>query len=114
MAKKKTKTKSDDLPFEESLERLETIVRQLESGEMGLNDALQQYEDGIRYLKQCHQALRLAETKIEMLTRIDRDGNSDSVPFDDETEESLEQKKSRRSDRRSGPADPNSDSRELF
>ncbi len=115
VAKKQAKPKNDAMSFEESLEQLEIIVRELESGEMGLNDALTQYEQGVRYLKHCHQALRSAETKIEMLTRIDPDGNAESTPFEDaDPDESLGQKQTRRGERRSVRPSPPSESGELF
>lgn len=112
MAKKK-KAKSEnenELAFEDALARLEAIVRQLESPDVGLNEAMKQYEDGVKYLRACHKTLAAAETQIEMLTRIDADGNAKSRPFDEATEEdeSLEDKQDRRADRRSAKG------RELF
>ena len=94
-----------DLSFEESLERLEHVVRQLEDGQLGLSEALSQYEEGVRHLNRCHQALAQAERKIELLTAIDEDGNSRTEPFDDEgaTGTKSSSKGARRSARSAGP-----------
>ena len=76
MAKKKvSKRKSKSVPqiqsFEESLAELEKIVSQLESGKLGLSDALSQYEAGDGYLKACHGQLAQAERRIELLCGVD-------------------------------------------
>ncbi len=110
MAKKKTADNSVDEPqptFEESLERLEQIVRQLEQGRLGLSESLEVYGEGIKHLKQCYQTLESAERRIELLAGVDAQGNPLTQPFDD-TELSLGEKAEARSDRRSRPADPKS------
>lgn len=85
MAKKKAKPKSEtpDEPFEESLAQLETIVADLEGGELGLADALSRYEEGVGRLKHCHAQLASAERRIELLSGVDADGNPVTTPFDD-------------------------------
>lgn len=85
MAKKKVKTKTEapEAPFEESLAELETIVADLEGGELGLADALGRYEEGVRRLKQCHGQLESAERRIELLSGVDSEGNPVTTPFDD-------------------------------
>jgi exodeoxyribonuclease VII small subunit len=64
-----------DVSFEESLGSLETIVAKLESGELGLGDALEAYEQGIGQLKACHRLLEAAERRIEILSGVDAEGN---------------------------------------
>jgi exodeoxyribonuclease VII small subunit len=86
--------------FEQSLEKLERIVHELEDGQLGLSDSLARYEEGIKYLNLCYQELEKAERKIEILTGIDADGNPVTQPFDDR-ETTLEEKAARRSQRRS-------------
>lgn len=86
--------------FEASLAELETVVRALEDGQVGLDEALARYEQGIRLLKSCRQALQVAERKILLLTGIDADGNPVTEPFE-ESATSLEEKKETRSRRRS-------------
>jgi|GEM_PF-1107678 len=61
--------------FEESLAELEKIARDLEDGELGLEDALLRYEMGVKLLRQCHDLLGKAERRIELLAGVDADGN---------------------------------------
>ena len=70
------------MSFEESLRAIEESVRKLESGELGLAEALEEYEKGIRYLKQCHGLLERAEQKIELLTGVDAEGRPTTRRFD--------------------------------
>ncbi len=58
-----TKKKS----FEESLKELETIVTKLESGEMALEQSLEQFEIGTKLYKDCKGQLLVAEKKIVLL-----------------------------------------------
>ncbi len=85
--------------FEASYERLESIVRQLEEGNLGLSEALKLYEEGVKRLKSCHGALEKAERKIELLTGLDANGNPITEPLEDESM-SLEEKRAARSERR--------------
>ncbi|ARB92214.1 exodeoxyribonuclease VII small subunit [Legionella longbeachae] len=54
--------------FEQSITELEEIVRQLEKGELTLEDSLKQFEKGISLARHCQNALLKAEQKIELLT----------------------------------------------
>ena len=54
--------------FEQSFTELETIVSQLEKGELSLEDALKQFEKGIQLAQKCQTLLNEAEQKIELLT----------------------------------------------
>lgn len=101
MAKKKVKVKKSDASFEDSLSELETIVSQLEAGELGLGESLEQYEQGVSHLKTCQQLLEKAERKIELLSGVDADGNPVTRPFDESETETLDQKATARSKRRS-------------
>jgi len=103
VAKKKTAERpSEDSPltFEQSLEQLEQIVRQLEQGRLGLSESLEVYGQGIQHLKQCYQTLESAERKIELLAGIDAQGNPITQPVDD-AELSLDEKAEARNERRS-------------
>lgn len=91
--------------FEAALERLERVVRELEDGELGLDQSLERYEEGVKYLKFCHQRLKDAEQKIELLTGLDAEGNPVTVPFDDPAS-TLEEKQQARAKRRSRPTKP--------
>ncbi|HJN12900.1 MAG TPA: exodeoxyribonuclease VII small subunit [Pirellulaceae bacterium] len=101
MATKRTKRDDKESPsFEAALERLEQIVHDLEDGELGLDQSLQRYEEGVKHLKFCHQKLKDTEQKIELLTGLDAEGNPTTVPFDDPAS-SLEEKQQGRAKRRS-------------
>lgn len=62
-------TKSKEPNFEEALEHLETIVENLEGGEMGLDQALKLYEEGISTAQACMKRLEEAKKRIQILTR---------------------------------------------
>ena len=82
MAVKKQKTSSsDDVPFEEGLKKLETIVEQMEGDEMPLEDLLKHYEEGIRLAKGCQKKLQAAELKIKKL-QPNADGEDELVDDD--------------------------------
>lgn len=55
--------------LEQSLTDLETLVEKLEEGEMPLNQALREFERGIKLTRQCQSALKDAEQKIEILLK---------------------------------------------
>ena len=69
--------------FESALVRLESLVRELEDGRIGLAEALARYEEGVGLLKQCFGQLETAERRIELLTGVDAAGNPVVQPFDD-------------------------------
>jgi len=53
--------------LEKSLESLEKIVDELESGDLPLEQAMQKFEEGIKLTRSCQAALREAEQKVEIL-----------------------------------------------
>ena len=57
----------DSLTFEESLAELDRIVRELEDGKLGLEDALCRYETGVGLLKRCYTQLQQVEQRILQL-----------------------------------------------
>jgi exodeoxyribonuclease VII small subunit len=102
VAKKKPIDEDSDAPsFEDSLGELESIVGELESGKLGLSDALARYELGVKHLKSCHQLLERVERKIELLSGMDAEGNPITEPFDESEHASLEDKAAARGRRRS-------------
>jgi exodeoxyribonuclease VII small subunit len=101
MAKKKTTSRDECAnTFEESLAELEKIVSELESGKLGLSEALARYEQGVSHLKSCQQMLERAERKIELLSGVDADGNPITQPFNEGESETLEEKAAARGGRR--------------
>ena len=102
MTKEDSPQNSREAPnFEQALTTLETIVHDLEDGELGLTDALGRYEEGVKLLKQCYGLLERAERRIELLSGVDADGNPITQPFDDESSLSLDEKAQSRAKRRS-------------
>ncbi len=93
---------SSPLSFEQALAKLQALVHSLEEGDIGLNEALASYEDGVKLLRHCHQLLESAERRIELLSGIDAEGKPIVTPLDD-TALSLEEKSQRRDRRRSAP-----------
>jgi len=73
--------------FEESLEQLQKIVRQIESGSLSLEDSLKNFEEGVRHIRTCQQYLTTAEKRVEVLTQITPDGQVQLKPFRDASEE---------------------------
>jgi exodeoxyribonuclease VII small subunit len=57
----------DKLSFEEALEQLETLVRNLESGRIKLDDAVEAYEKAVALKKFCEDKLKAAQLKIEKI-----------------------------------------------
>lgn len=55
--------------FEASLEALEQIVQQLESGDLPLEKSLELFEQGVRLSRECQERLSQAERRIEVLLR---------------------------------------------
>ncbi len=55
--------------FESGLQELEQIVKEMESGELPLERALELFEKGMKLSETCRKQLEEAETRIEMLVR---------------------------------------------
>ncbi len=66
--------------FEESLQRLEKIVANLEQGELSLAESIQLFEEGMRLSMACKLELDEAEGKIQVLVK-QRDGSHKAEPF---------------------------------
>lgn len=67
--------------FEKSLQSLEKIVSHMESGELGLEESLAQFENGIKLARTCQDTLANAELRVEQL--IEKNGLQQTVPFED-------------------------------
>ncbi len=82
---RKSKSKAaDKVSFEKSLERLEKIVADMESGELDLDTMIKQFEEGQKLIKLCQTRLVEVERKVEQLVK-DADGNVGTLPFAEET-----------------------------
>lgn len=60
--------------FEQSIQKLEILVKNLESGNLPLEEALSSFQEGIGLVKQCQALLVQAEQKIEVLTKANSEG----------------------------------------
>ncbi len=60
MAKKK-------LSFEEALTQLEGLAQQIERGEIGLEESITKYEEGMALVKQCRDILNKAELRVQKI-----------------------------------------------
>ena len=69
-----------NLSFEEALQELETVVRQLETGKVKLDDAVKAYEKGIMLKNLCEEKLKNAKSKIDVLVI---DNNSTPTKMED-------------------------------
>lgn len=60
-----------DLSFEEALKELEALVKELENGEIDLNQAVEKYQSGMKLSKHCHTLLKDAEETIVKMMKED-------------------------------------------
>lgn len=58
-----------ELSFEEKLKQLETVVQELETGKLNLEESVKKFELGIKLSKECNQMLQDAEKKINILIK---------------------------------------------
>lgn len=70
--------------FEDSLAELETIVQEMERGELSLEVALEKFERGIQLSRQGQQTLNQAEQKIQIL--LNEQGAQTLKPFQEDGE----------------------------
>jgi exodeoxyribonuclease VII small subunit len=66
--------------FEESLKKLESLVDQLEKGDLSLEESLKLFEQGVGLSAACKKELDAAEGKVQMLIKR-RDGSLKTEPF---------------------------------
>ncbi len=70
-----------NLSFEEALAQLENIVRELESGRIKLDDAVNAYEKAMALKKLCSDKLAAATLKVEKI-ELNKDGSLSTTPLD--------------------------------
>ncbi len=75
--------KQESLTFEQSLTRLDEIVRHMEKGDVPLEEALSLFEEGTKLVGVCNQLLDEAELKVVRLTK-GADGTPQETEFTDE------------------------------
>lgn len=64
-------TEKKEASFEENLEKLENIVKKLESGEVPLDDAIKEFTEAMNLAKTCDEKLKNAEEAITKLVNSD-------------------------------------------
>lgn len=67
--------------FESALTRLEEITRELENGELSLDNSLKKFDEGIKLAEFCNQKLTEAKAKVEILLR--KEGKLQPEPFEE-------------------------------
>jgi exodeoxyribonuclease VII small subunit len=76
--------------FDELLDRLQKVVSRLETGNLGLEDSLAAYEEGVGLARTAHAVLDSAEKRVELLVRSGAGGPLTEpmagAPLDDEAE----------------------------
>lgn len=75
--------KNNTKDFESSLEKLEEIVAELESGDLPLEKSIKAFEEGIKLTRHCQNLLSKAELKIQKLVETS-DGSIDLEAFDED------------------------------
>ncbi len=68
--------------LEKSLTELEDIVQLLEEGEIPLEQALKQFEKGVKLSRECQTALRAAEQRVQVLLDGELDDLDESADED--------------------------------
>jgi exodeoxyribonuclease VII small subunit len=106
---------AEEPSFEEALERLETIVEDLESGSLTLEESISRYEEGMRLSRRLTQTLDEAEKRIERLVESEG-GKPATQPMDLEADSpdagaAAAEPEARPASERSAPARPATETR---
>lgn len=73
--------------FEEALEKLEQITKELEEGELSLEESLKYFDEGVKLAELCNGKLNDAQKKVEILLK--KSDKLEPAPFDDLEDENL-------------------------
>lgn len=73
----------DNLSFEDALQQLEAIVRDLEGGRIKLDDAVEAYEKAAVLKKLCEARLKAAQLKIEQIEKPQGSAELELKPFNE-------------------------------
>lgn len=66
--------------FEEQIQELESIIKELEAGKLNLDESVEKFEEGMKISKECSKMLESAERKITIL--LNKDGNVEEEDFE--------------------------------
>jgi exodeoxyribonuclease VII small subunit len=72
-----------ELRFEDALDRLETLVEEMESGDLALEETIARFEEGQKLLRTCGQLLDRAEQRVKTILKR-ADGALATEPWDEE------------------------------
>lgn len=75
-------TTKKDVSFEESMDELEKIVQKLEAGDVPLEEAIQLFQDGMKWSKLCHDKLQKVEKQMDEILK--EDGTLESFSIQEE------------------------------
>ncbi len=72
----------ENIDFEQAYKELETIVERMERGDQSLESSLSDFERGVSLMKHCHNVLKDAEQKVEILVK-NNEGLFSTEPLED-------------------------------
>lgn len=70
-----------ELSFEDNLKKLEEIVKDLESGNIQLDDAIDKFNEAVKIAKVCDEKLKSAEEKVNQI--LNKDGELEEFSIED-------------------------------
>ena len=73
--------------FEDALAKLEQITKELEEGDLALEDSLKYFDEGVKLAEFCNSKLNDAQKKVEILLK--KDDSLEAAPFEGLDEENL-------------------------
>ncbi|OUR73633.1 exodeoxyribonuclease VII small subunit [Methylophaga sp. 41_12_T18] len=79
-------TRRKKMDYEAAVTELESLVERLEQGDISLEESLKLYESGVLLTRDCQEALKAAEQKVQVL--LEQSGQSSLVDFDTNKNES--------------------------
>ena len=92
MSKRSKSQDDNDLSFEERIEKVEAIIDRIDAGEIGLEEALTEYEQGMAHIRRCKEVLERAQQRVEELARQTGADTSkrSGKPVDERSEDATE------------------------
>ena len=87
--RKTSKKEIDSLSFEQAIENLTEIVDKIETGQVPLQESLQQYERGMETIKHCRKILLDAEKRIEEIAENEEEDDEEESEDDDSEDDVL-------------------------
>ena len=73
--------KKDKVNFEENISKLETIVRELESGNVALDDALDKFNEAFKISRECDEKLKEVSESLNKV--LNKDGNLEDFKIEE-------------------------------